>query len=294
MSHELQPLITANRRLLGNSNTFMKNRPGLEHITDGLAEILEGVNELVIVPYALHDMDVVEREVGAVLRSVGIRSIRSTHEHPGSEQLMLQDAGAVYVSGGNTGRLVANLHALRNADGSYVDGRLNAAQQPIAETIRVRASEGVAVVGSSAGVNVMCGDVRTTNDMQAAVQIQADGGHVLRIDGLGLLPPNLNINPHYQDPFDDTLTSDERAAILEAYPHLTQFLDHQGENRPERIAQILEMDPTRTVLALREGAYIVVNGMQAELRGAKGGVIFEADEEPQVVDPGNDISHLLQ
>lgn len=138
----------------------------------------------------------------------------------------------------------------------------------------------------------MSSDVRTTNDMQAAVQILGDGSRVLRIDALGLLPNQLSVNPHYQDTIE--LTDEERDAILATNPALRIITDHQGESRAERLAQILEMDKTRVVLALREGAYIVVSGKEAQIKGTTGGVIFRADQEPQPIHQGDDLSYLFE
>lgn len=195
------------------------------------------------------------------------------------------------MTGGNTGRMVANLHALRNPDGSMVDKRSNAAQQPLKNVLRNKTADGIPIIGVSAGLNVMCADVRTTNDMQAAVQIRKDGSLVLRIDALGLLPPHLSTNPHYQDPIE--VTDEERREILEIAPGLDTFFDPQRETLHKRFEEVLEMDRERVILTLRPGAYIKVEGMQTEMRGTTGGVIFRHQKEPHQVQSGDRLDHLL-
>ena len=119
----------------------------------------------------------------------------------------------------------------------------------------------------------MAYDIRTTNDMPAAVQTTQDGALVARLDALRLLSSRLSINAHYPQ------TEMDKAKYI-------------GENRGERIAPVLEMDPERKVLALREGAYILVNGMRMTLEGTMGGVLFEYGKEPQELE-NRDISSLL-
>lgn len=292
MSEKLGPQIEQNRNLLGISNTYMRGQEALAHVTPDLEPLVNGVEDIVIVPYALLERDYVTDVIGIALTKMGARSFRSTHQHPGSEREMLEDARVIYIGGGNTGRLVANLHGLQHFDGSFVDPSKDASQHSLVKKIREKAANGTPVVGSSAGVNVMCKDVRCTNDMQAAVQLKAGGERVLRIDALGLLPEYLSINPHYQERV--VLSEEERLAALAVNAKLAQLIDHQGESRDDRIAQILEMDNRRIVLALREGAYIVVKGMEMRLKGKSSGVVFEYGMPVgQHVSKGADISVLL-
>jgi dipeptidase E len=292
MNLELQPRIDANRNLMGISNTLVRGFPPLTHVKEDLSEILSGVQELVYVPYAYGNMDKIIDILTPSFKEMGVKTIRSPHQFPNHETEVILDAEAIFIGGGNTGRLVANLWALRNHDGSLVDQRLDASVNSIVDSIREKAAKGVAVIGSSAGLNVMCRDVRATNDMQAAVQIMNNGSRVLRIDGLSLLPQNLSVNPHFQD--NVVVTDEEREKILAINPKLRILTDHQGETRTERLTQLLEMDNNRTVLALREGSYILVNGMKMELRGNTGGIIFEYGKDQKAVNSGDKLDQLLR
>lgn len=287
MYTELQPRIDANRHLLGISNTLVRGRPPLSHVMEDLENVLTGVQEIVYIPYAYGDMDKIIGILEPEFQKIGIKTVTSPHKYPGLENEVILDAEAIFIGGGNTGRLVANLWALKNPNGSLVDQRQEASQTSIVASLRIKAADGVAIIGSSAGLNVMCKDVRATNDMQAAVQIMGDGSHILRIDGLGLLPSNLSLNPHFQDTV--IVSDEERKKILEINPQLRILTDHQGETRSERLNQLLEMDHSRRILALREGSYIIINGMKMELRGNMGGVIFEFGKEPK---PVMNVDHL--
>lgn len=292
MNRELQPRIDNNRNLLGISNTLVRNQPPLAHVRADLGEILKGVHTLVYIPYAYGNMDGIIDRLRPEFEKVGITSVESLHYHPNNEVQIIRDAEAIFIGGGNTGRLVANLHALRNPGGGFIDQRPAASKNDLVDELRTKVATGAPVIGSSAGLNVMCEDIRTTNDMQAAVQGTVDGKLLLRIDALGLFPKNFSVNPHYLDQI--TVTEEERAAILAINPLLRALTDHQGESRLDRLSQILEMDPTRKILALREGSYIRVQGMKMEIKGTTGGIIFQSGQEPRPVNDGDRIDFLLK
>jgi len=287
-----EPAIEQNRRLVGISNTYMKGGEWLAHASDDVQKVTAGVRRIVVVPYALADMDWYGAKLGSAFARMGIGAWDSPHQHVGDEAKLIEDAEAVYIGGGNTGRLVANLHCLKNADGSMVDKRLNATQQPLVAAIRKRVGEGMPILGASAGLNVMSADIRTTNDMHIAVQRLADGSLVSRLDALGVLPPHLSVNPHY---IEKVVVSDEdRARAVEINEGLGKLLDHQGESRETRLKEALEMDPERVIIALREGAYLVLNGQSMTLKGKTGGLIFRHGKQPSEISTGDDLSQLLK
>ena len=66
-----------------------------------------------------------------------------------------------------------------------------------------------------------------------------------------------------------------------------------GETREERLREFLEENDT-PVLALREGAWLRVEGDRARLEGANGARIFRRGAEPEEIAPGAALDHLLK
>ena len=154
--------------LLSNSTNFGEKY--LDHAMPAVRTFLEGVAELVFVPFALRDRPAYTAKVAARFAQEGIR-VRGLTPH-GEGRRVLQDAQAVFVGGGNTFRL---LKTLQDAD----------LLGPLGE----RAREGLRYMGASAGTNLAGPTIMTTNDMP----IVQPAGFV----ALGLVP--FQINPHYID-----------------------------------------------------------------------------------------------
>jgi dipeptidase E len=114
------------------------------------------------------------------------------------------------------------------------------------EIIAERVRAGIPYIGWSAGSVVACPTIATTNDMPI---IEPPS-----LRALGLV--EFQINAHYTD----------------VHP-----AGHQGETRDERIAEFLSLQPTVTVVGLREGTLLRVAGGEVRLSGA-GARIFRAGE----------------
>lgn len=147
-------------------------------------------------------------------------------------------ADAIFVGGGNT------FHLLKCCRENGLLGALAS---------RVRA--GAAYVGWSAGANLACPTICTTNDMP----IVDPAG----FDALGLIP--FQINPHYAN------------ALPEG---------HRGETRNERLAEFLRAQPRMQVVGLPEGSWLEVEDTQARLRGPHAATWFAAGTEPVSWQPG--------
>lgn len=128
--------------------------------------------------------------------------------------------------------------------------------------LRRRAFAGMPYVGSSAGSNVAGSTIRTTNDMPIVEPPS--------FDALGLVP--FNLNPHY----------------LDSDPAST----HKGESRDERITQFLEENEV-SVVALREGAMLRVEGETVTVRGSGGGRLFRRGQATADLSTGDRIDYLL-
>ena len=116
-------------------------------------------------------------------------------------------------------------------------------------------------MGSSAGTNMACPTIRTSNDMPIVEPPS--------FNALGLIP--FQINPHF----------------LDADPNST----HKGETREQRLAEYLEENAV-PVAGLREGSWFKVVDDQCHLCGKTGMKLFRQGSTPEEINAG-DVSDLL-
>jgi dipeptidase E len=241
------------KRLLLISNSTNVGEPYLGWPRPYITSFLEGtgVNKILFIPFAGVNLasesveksyDVYEKRVQAVFEELGY-SIYSIH-HEADPVRAVEQAEAVAVGGGNTFHLVYMLH------------RLN-----LVPVIRERVLEGLHFMGWSAGANVACPTLRTTNDMPI---IQPAS-----FDTFNLVP--FQINPHY----------------LDVNPE-----GHGGETRQQRIEEFLAVNRNVTVVGLREASLLYVEDERIELKGSRQMRIFRYGQEPVEVSPGERIISL--
>jgi len=234
-------------RLLLLSNAKREGMGYLEHARGYFQAFLgESVREVLFVPYAAvtksHDQFVEQvRPVFASL-GVGVSGIHSARD-PGEA---VRNAQAIVVGGGSTWRLLRELR---------LAGLLPA--------IRNRVVAGMPYAGWSAGANVACPTIMTTNDMP----ICDPGG----FDALALIP--FQINPHY----------------LHGNPP-----GFKGETREERINEFGVLHPRTWVAGLREGTGFLVEDGAINLLGDAQCRIFRHGEIPRELAAGDDFGFLLQ
>lgn len=130
------------------------------------------------------------------------------------------------------------------------------------DVIRERVQAGMPYIGSSAGANVAAPTIKTTNDMPIVEPPS--------FNALGLVP--FQINPHYVDTDPDS--------------------KHMGETREERILQFQEDNDT-TVVGLREGAMLRIEGGTTTLKGSSGARIFRQGRTPEEVMPVSVLNDLV-
>ena len=232
------------RNLMLISNSTMYGGEYLAHCRDGLREILQGRNKVLFVPYALADHDGYAAKAVEGFAPIGIE-VSSIHR-ASDPVAAIRDAEAVFIGGGNTFRLLRTLY-----------------EKGLLDPIRRRVGEGMPYLGSSAGSNVACVTIRTTNDMPIVEPPS--------FDALALVP--FNLNPHYLDPEPTSR--------------------HMGETREERIVQFLE-ENDRIVVGLREGAWLRIRGDEMTLEGTTGARIFRRDHEPSEHERGERLDWVLQ
>lgn len=204
-----------------------------------------GIKKVLFVPYAgvTPGYDAYADKVAGVFAAMGVE-LDSVHrfEHPITA---VQNAECIVVGGGNTFHLVQQMQ-----------------RTGIMKAIREKVLQGCPYMGWSAGSNVACPSVRTTNDMPI---VQPDS-----FDALNLVP--FQINPHY----------------LDANP-----AGHGGETREDRIREFMVVNPDIYVAGLREATSLLVEGNRMELVGNRRMRLFKAGTEPREIEPG-DVSFLLE
>ncbi|HEX7182564.1 MAG TPA: dipeptidase PepE [Thermoanaerobaculia bacterium] len=232
------------KRLLLVSTSTTYGAEYLDHCAEEIQDLLgTAVRRVLFVPWALHDLEEYEEKARGRYERMGYE-IASVHRSD-DPAAAVRSAEAVFIGGGNTFRLLERL---------YRHGLL--------EPIRERVAAGMPYVGSSAGSNVACRTIKTTNDMPIVEPPS--------FEALGLIP--FNINPHYLDPDPDSR--------------------HMGETREERILQFHE-ENDNTVVGLREGAMLRIEGSRVILKGSTGARVFVRGQEPREHRPGDRLDFLL-
>ncbi|MFB7895598.1 dipeptidase PepE [Streptomyces xiamenensis] len=231
-------------RLLLLSNSTAPGHGPLEHAREEIADALGGARRMLFVPYAQADHDAYTAAIAGALAPLGVE-VRGAHtaDRPAA---LLEEADSVFIGGGNSFRLLTALH-----------------RHGLIPAIRAKVAAGALYMGSSAGTNMACPTLRTTNDMPI---VQPPS-----FDALGLVP--FQINPHYLDPVPGST--------------------HMGETRAKRIAEFHEENDV-PVLGLREGTWVRADQGRLTLGGvAAGAVLFGRGLAPVEYGPGADLSALL-
>ena len=232
--------------LLLISNSTNAGEEYLKYPIAEIAKTLKGVSEVVFIPYAAvtFSYDEYEAKVQARFNEIGIK-VRSIH-HALNKRNFLRNAEAVVIGGGNTFALLKHMQ-----------------EEDLLDVIHRRVKGGMPYVGWSAGSNVTCPTICTTNDMPI---VQPES-----FRAIGLV--SFQINPHY----------------LDANP-----AGHAGETREQRILEYLEANRSRYVVGLREGCMLRIDDNGIELIGSRPMRIFKKGQPTYEVNPGDDISFLLK
>ncbi len=220
-----------NKRLLLISNSFSFSKGYLGHCIDEIFEFLGNSKEIVFIPYALYDRDAAVIAPRELFKTRGI-NLLSVHTSKNPKQL-ITDAKAIFIGGGNTFRLLNELY-----------------KNKLTELIRNRVENGMSYIGSSAGANVACPTIKTTNDMPIV--------YPPSLDALDLVP--FQINPHYIDPDPDS--------------------KHKGETREQRIKEYHEENDL-PVIGLREESWLRIESNIIGLKGENGARVFIKDKIPK-------------
>lgn len=203
------------------------------------------IKQILFIPWAgvTLEWDVYTKMVTERFQTMGYR-IDSIHKQKDPVEAILK-AEAIMIGGGNTFNLVYHLH-----------------RSGIIASVRKKITKGVPFIGWSAGSNVACPTLMTTNDMPVI--------EPKSFETLHLVP--FQINPHYTE--------------------LT-IKGHGGETREMRINEYIEINNEKTVLGLPEGSLLQVEGDKMTMKGSGSLKIFQKGMPVKTAIPGDTLDWLL-
>lgn len=234
-------------RLLLISNSTMAGEPYLDYPKFNIKEFLgPEIKKTLFIPYAgiTFSYDAYAAKVQERFDEIGY-TVDPIHKHADPVEAV-KNAEAIVVGGGNTFHLVHQLHA-----------------NNLISAIREKVLAGTPFVGWSAGSNVACPTLRTTNDMPI---IEPES-----FDTFNLVP--FQINPHYLDANPD---------------------GHAGETREARIEEFIEINPDIYVAGLREGCLFKIENGRLDHIGSRTCRIFKKGQEPYELKSGDDFNFLMK
>lgn len=235
------------KRLLLLSNSRNYGQGYLTHAEKEIQNFLTAViKEVLFIPFAAvrFSYDEYFNIVNGKFTELGYK-VTSIHQTSDYKQAV-KDAQAIVVGGGNTFQLLKCFY-----------------QTNILELVQNKVNEGLPYIGWSAGSNMACPTIKTTNDMPITEPPS--------FNALGLIP--FQINPHYTD------------AVLSG---------HQGETRDERLAEFLALNPSIYVVGLREGSMLEIKDNQLELLGEKDLKVFRHGQEAKEYKTKESLNFLME
>ncbi len=200
----------------------------LPHIKDFLLN--HKSEKIAFIPYAAvtFSYDEYEAKVNKSFAAIGLK-VESVH-HSSNPADVIKKSDVIIVGGGNTFHLLKSIY-----------------ENNLIEPVREKVESGTPYIGWSAGSNMACPTICTTNDMPI---VQPPS-----FEAFNFIP--FQINPHY----------------LDASPE-----GHAGETREQRILEFIAANKTKTVLGLREACWLIVNNEKMLLKGKKSARVFRYNQ----------------
>jgi dipeptidase E len=234
-------------RALLLSNSTMPGTPFFSWPKPWVEKFLgPGDKRLIFIPFAAVSITFREYEekVKEAFGQIGY-SITSIHGIR-DKKLAISQADAIVAGGGNTFALLSRLY-----------------EENLVSAIQDQVQKGTPYIGWSAGANLACPTIMTTNDMPV---VQPPS-----LEALGIIP--FQINPHY---------------------HELKFENQGGETRKERLEEFLVVNPDKKVIGLPEGMLLQREGDKLYLQGTGTARFYQAGKSVQDIMPGDDLSFLLK
>jgi dipeptidase E len=233
-------------RLLLISNSTNAGEAYLDYPKNDIREFLGNKPvKALFIPYAgvTVSFDDYAKKVSTRFREIG-HDIDSIHLHKDPVKAV-NEAEVIVIGGGNTFQLLKMIQ-----------------DNGLIEPIRKKVLGGTPYIGWSAGSNMACPTIRTTNDMPIL--------EPTTFNALGLV--KFQINPHY----------------LDANPE-----GHAGETREARIEEFIQVNPGVYVVGLREGTMLLIENGEISMIGPRKARIFQKGSVPKELAASDDFSFLL-
>ena len=234
-------------RLLLISNSTNYGGKYLDYSGEFIKTFLGNIpGKVLFIPYAAvtFSYDEYEKKVSGRFLELG-HEITSIH-HFDDPVAAIAMASAIVVGGGNSWKLLKMIR-----------------ENNLIDIVRQKVISGTPYIGWSAGANVACPTIMTTNDMPV---VEPDS-----FKSFNLIP--FQINPHFTD------------KIIQ---------DHAGETREQRIEEFTEANPGIIVAGLREGTMLLRENDRLGLAGQGNVRIFKKGELPTEYTCSDDLSFLLR
>jgi len=235
-------------RLLLISNSTMSGEEYLDYPKNNIKDFLgEKSIKALFIPYAgvTVSFDEYEAKVKAKFNEIG-HDIVSIH-HFDDPVKAVTEAEAIVVGGGSTWNLTHLMHKYNLTD-----------------VIRKKViNEKAPYIGWSAGSNLSCPSIKTTNDMPII--------DPLGFEALNLIP--FQINPHYLDKNPD---------------------GHGGETREDRINEFMVLNTDIYIAGLREGTMFLVEDDEISMIGDRNCRIFKHGIEAYELSAKDDFNFLMK
>ncbi len=233
-------------KLLLLSNSTMPGTPFFSWPKPHVSAFLSGIKgKGLFIPFAAvtFSFDEYEAIVTKAFHEIGYEL--SSFHHVADKKKAIEEASFIAVGGGNSFALLSRLY-----------------ENDLITSLRQRILAGIPYLGWSAGANLSCPTIMTTNDMPI---VQPPS-----LQALGLIP--FQINPHY---------------------HELKFEGQGGETRKERLEEFLVLNPDKKVMGLPEGMLLHLDGNQLWLKGEGQAKLYLAGQAVQSIASGSDLSYLL-
>lgn len=228
------------------SNSTMPGTPFFEWPSPHVSAFLGShVEDVLFIPFAAVTLsfDAYEEMVKGAFMKMEFQ-VRSIHHYKNPVQAV-ENASTIVVGGGNTFALLKRMY-----------------DHKLVEVVREKVRSGIPYVGWSAGANLACPTIKTTNDMPI---LQPSS-----FEALNLVP--FQINPHYSE---------------------YKQPGHGGETQQQRIEEFLKVNKVN-VVGLPEGSLIRKEGGNVFVEGKGVAKLFKYGGSIEEIPAGSNANFLIE